>query len=302
MYSLYVVCVRVKNSKVQNNIQKGQETFLKTGTCQQPQSRQAKAISHREKNHCFPNLFNYFSILKISAMTQYRHLFFDLDNTLYDFDANAFLAMKEAFSQLKITPLLPSFEEYFRVYIRINDALWAQYREQKLPKEILRGKRHTDSLAEFGVMPPCPPHEIDDLYLQVMTTQTNLFPGTEAVLGELKKRGYKIHIITNGFKEVQHDKLANTGLNKFLTDVYISEEIKSPKPSHEIFEHAIKSSNARKKESLMIGDSWESDIIGAKNFGIDQVFYNPQKKEVDYTGFGQPTFTIYKLEELLKIL
>ncbi|MBN1925009.1 MAG: YjjG family noncanonical pyrimidine nucleotidase [Prolixibacteraceae bacterium] len=235
-------------------------------------------------------------------MPQYRHLFFDLDNTLYDFDANAFLAMKEAFRQLQITPLLPSFEEYFKVYIRINDALWAQYRDQKLPKEILRGKRHADSLAEFGVSIPHSPIEIDDLYLHIMTTQTNLFPGTEEVLGELKKRGYKVHIITNGFKEVQHDKLINTGLNKFLTDVYISEEIKSPKPSREIFEYAIKSSNARKKESLMIGDSWESDIIGAKNFGIDQVFFNPKKIEIDHTEYEKPTFMIFELKELLNIL
>ncbi|HPR32984.1 MAG TPA: YjjG family noncanonical pyrimidine nucleotidase [Prolixibacteraceae bacterium] len=235
-------------------------------------------------------------------MTKYRHLFFDLDNTLYDFDRNAYLAMNEAFDRLALTPLLPSFDAYFQVYARINEDLWEQYREKKLAKDILRVKRHADTLAEFGIAPSVSPLEIDDLYLQIMTTQTNLFPGTEEVLGELKNRGYKVHIITNGFKEVQQDKLINTGLQKFLTDVYISEEIKSPKPSREIFEHAIRSSNARKKESLMIGDSWESDIVGAKKFGIDQVFFNPRRVSIDDAKNGKPTFEIFDLKELLTIL
>ena len=233
---------------------------------------------------------------------KYRHLFFDLDNTLYDFDANAYLAMKETFTRLDIISRLPSFDEYFMVYSRINDALWAAYREKKVSKDVLRGKRHRDSLAEFDIQPVVSPTEIDDLYLKIMTTQTELFPNTKEVLTELKKRGYQIHIITNGFKEVQYDKLINTGLRTFISDVYISEEIKSPKPSKEIFEYAIKSSNARKKESLMIGDSWESDIIGAKKFGIDQVYLKLKDEQIDFDGYGTPTYTITELKELLIIL
>lgn len=234
-------------------------------------------------------------------MTKYKHLFFDLDNTLYDFDGNAYLAMEEAFKQLGLYEQLPSFEEYFKVYIPINTALWALYREKKMAKETLRGKRHADSLAKFGIQVE-DPIVIDDLYLKMMTTQTELFPGTLDILEQLQNKGYKLHIITNGFKEVQHDKLVNTGLQKYFTDVYISEDIKSPKPSREIFEHSIKSSNARKKESLMIGDSWESDIIGAKKFGIDQVFFKLYEEEIDYNGYGEPTYTIRNLNELLKIL
>jgi len=232
----------------------------------------------------------------------YRHLFFDLDNTLYDFDTNAYLAMKEVFEQLGIIGLLPSFEEFYSVYTTINDELWALYREKKILKDVLRGLRFERSLSEFGVIPQISFTDIDDLYLKFMTTQTNLFPDTINVLTELKKRGYILHIITNGFKEVQGEKLINTGLGKFMTNVYISEDIKSPKPQREIFEYAIKSSNARKKESLMIGDSWESDIIGAKNYGIDQVFFNPSKKGVDYSQYGKPTFLIEELTQLLVIL
>ena len=233
---------------------------------------------------------------------KYRHLFFDLDNTLYDFDTNAFLAMKEAFTQLGIIRLLPSFDQFFPVYTAINDELWALYREKKILKEVLRGERFERSLGHFEIYPTIPYTEIDDLYLKFMTTQTNLFPETIEVLTQLKNRGYNLHIITNGFKEVQGKKLENTGLGKFMTNVFISEDLKSPKPQREIFEYSIKSSNARKKESLMIGDSWESDIIGAKNFGIDQVFFNPSKQVVDYKPYGEPTFTIEELTQLLDIL
>lgn len=235
-------------------------------------------------------------------MARYRHLFFDLDNTLYDFDANAKLAMEKAFDQLGLLQKIPSFDAYFKEYIPINDSLWALYREKKIAKDVLRGKRHKDTLAIFNIIPEIMPTEIDDLYLKIMSEQTELFPDTIEVLTALKNRGYMIHIITNGFVEVQHEKMKNTGLDKFITNTYISEELKAPKPSKVIFEHAIKSSNARKKESIMIGDSWESDIIGAKNFGIDQVFFKLKNTTVDFNGYGAPTHTIYELKELLDIL
>lgn len=235
-------------------------------------------------------------------MLKYKHLFFDLDNTLYDFESNSYLALKQAFIQLGLFDKIDSFDAYFKVYSQNNEQLWVEYREKKIAKELLRGKRHKMSLQEFGVEHEINPIMIDDLYLKEMVTQTELFPQAVEVLTELKKRGYHIHIITNGFREVQHDKLQNTGLSEFLTDVYISEEIKSPKPSREIFEYAIKSSNARKNESLMIGDSWESDIIGAKNFGIDQVYFRLNNSELNFGTYGKPTYTITKLEELLNIL
>ncbi len=234
-------------------------------------------------------------------MSKYRHLFFDLDNTLYDFDKNAYQAMKMAFEQIHLIEQLPDFDTYFQEYLLINDALWAEYREKKISKDYLRGERFKRSLAIFGITPESEPTKIDDRYLQIMSTQTELFPNVIEILTALKNRGYQLHIITNGFKEVQHDKLINTGLGHYFTCVYISEEIKSPKPSREIFEYAIKSSNARKKESIMIGDSWESDIIGAKNFGIDQVYFDLLKTPVDYGVYGKATYTITDLNELLTL-
>lgn len=234
-------------------------------------------------------------------MPKYRHLFFDLDNTLYNFEANSYLAMKNAFEKLGLLQQLESFDTYFSTYIVVNDALWADYRQKKISKEFLRGKRHQDSLMHFGIVPDLPFTKIDDVYLEMMTAQTELFPDALAVLSTLKQKGYFIHIITNGFKEVQHEKIQKTSLSEYISDVYISEEIRAPKPSREIFEYAIKSSNARKRESIMIGDSWESDIIGAKKFGIDQVFFRLNNQAIDYGTWGAPTFTITRLTDLLDI-
>jgi putative hydrolase of the HAD superfamily len=106
-----------------------------------------------------------------------------------------------------------------------------------------------------------------------MAFQTRLFPGTIETLTSLRLKGYKMYIITNGFSEVQHDKLNNCGLDGFFSKVFISEEIQTTKPHRQIFEHALKSTNARKNKSIMIGDSWETDIVGAQNFGIDQIVF-----------------------------
>ncbi len=233
-------------------------------------------------------------------MPKYKHIFFDLDNTLYDFTSNSFKAMEDAFEKLQLTKQLPSFETFFSVYKGINDQLWSDYRQKKISKESLRGRRFQESLAHFGVKLDYDATKIDDLYLAIMPSKTILFPNTIEVLETLKKRAYKMHIITNGFKEVQSKKMKNTGLAPYFDKLFISEEIKSHKPSHETFEYAIKSANAKKSESIMIGDSWESDIEGAQSFGIDQVFFNIDKIELG--GKKAPTFLINKLEELLPIL
>lgn len=233
-------------------------------------------------------------------MPKYKHIFFDLDNTLYDFTSNSYKAMEDAFEKLQLTKQLPSFEVFFSVYKGINDQLWSDYRQKKITKESLRGRRFQESLAHFGVQLDYNPTKIDDLYLEIMPSKTILFPNTIEVLETLKSRAYKMHIITNGFKEVQSKKMKNTGLAPFFDKLFISEEIKSHKPSHETFEYAIKSANAKKSESIMIGDSWESDIEGAQNYGIDQAFYNIDG--INLKGKTAPTFVIKQLNDLLVIL
>lgn len=235
-------------------------------------------------------------------MKRYRHLFFDLDNTLYDFYTNSYLAMKDAFSSLGLMEKLESFDRYFEIYQRINEQLWADYRNKQIVKEELRKKRFAESLKEYRIDNFPDPLEIDNCYLSFMALKTELFPGTLDVVSELKRRNYQLHIITNGFREVQHHKLANTGLISFFGKIFISEDLKTTKPSPEIFEYALKSCNARKKESLMIGDSWETDVAGAQKSGIDQVYFIPFGEEYPFSEHERPTFIIRSLHELLTIL
>lgn len=205
-------------------------------------------------------------------MRKYDHIFFDLDNTLWDFASNSGVAMKQTLEQNEILPLLKSFEAFFEVYEEINHSLWNEYHQKKISKQKLIVDRFCISLQKFGITERNW-EELNRQYLKNMALQTILFTGTIEMLNSLQAKGYKMYIITNGFKEVQHDKLINCGINHFFTRIFISEEIKTTKPHRQIFEYALKSSNAPKKKSIMIGDSWETDIEGALNFGIDQVMF-----------------------------
>ncbi|HET6558174.1 MAG TPA: YjjG family noncanonical pyrimidine nucleotidase [Prolixibacteraceae bacterium] len=203
-------------------------------------------------------------------MRKYDFLFFDLDNTLWDFSTNARAALLQTFEELNYISDLGSFDDYFQVYEEINDSLWVDYRNKKVTKQVLIVERFSRSLSAFNITNKNW-IEINSLYLENMGKQTSLFPGTLEALRYLKEKGYRMHIITNGFKEVQYSKIHNTGLSPFIDKVFVSEEIHTTKPHREIFEHALKSSNALKKKSIMIGDSWEIDIEGAQGFGMDQI-------------------------------
>lgn len=205
-------------------------------------------------------------------MRTYDHLFFDLDNTLWDFTTNSRLAMEQTLIQNELSSRISSFEDFFEIYEQINQSLWSDYHSKKITKQKLIVERFSRSMHAFGI------HdydwiELNRLYLENMALQTQLFPGTMETLSILKSKGYQLHIITNGFREVQYSKLINCRLAGFFTKVFISEEIQTTKPHRQIFEHALKSTNAPKKRSIMIGDSWETDILGALNFGMDQVMF-----------------------------
>lgn len=205
-------------------------------------------------------------------MRKYDHLFFDFDNTLWDFATNSKLAMEQTIKENELTTRLPSFEAYFDVYEKINHSLWADYHKKQISKSELIVERFSQSLGQFGIS-NLNWQELNQHYLKNMAQQTSLFPSTIETLTELRNRGYFMYIITNGFKEVQYKKLKNCGMDVFFRKMFVSEELQTTKPSREIFEYALKSVNAAKKKSIMIGDSWDTDIVGAMNFGIDQIMF-----------------------------
>ena len=238
----------------------------------------------------------------------YTHLFFDLDNTLWDFNANSYDALYDAMKKMDILSGVGDYDRYFSVYHDVNERLWALYRDNKMTKNVLKGLRFEESLELNGTPMPGIGDAINEAYLAEMPKQLRLVPGAIRVLDYLHHK-YRMAIITNGFREVQVDKLDQSGLKKYFDKMFISEEVGAQKPHKLIFEHAVKSMNAPKKKSLMIGDSWDADIVGAMQFGMDQVYFcpNPEKlASLHEETSSQPTRTkttvINHLEQLIGFL
>jgi putative hydrolase of the HAD superfamily len=210
---------------------------------------------------------------------KYTHLFFDLDNTIWDFNSNSYAALYIALDKLQLLEKIGSYEEYFQIYAEVNERLWDLYRKGLMQKKVLSVQRFEESFEKHGTPVPVGGGAVNDAYLAEMPLQTRLVEGARKVLDYLHGR-YELAIITNGFKEVQFDKIKKSELSKYFRKIFISEDIGAQKPGKKIFEYALKSMNAPKKSSLMIGDSWEADIIGARNFGIDQVYFNPSMEKI----------------------
>lgn len=205
---------------------------------------------------------------------KYTHIFFDLDNTLWDFERNSRNAMHVAFHLFKIDKLT-TFDLFFETYNRHNHSLWESYRNKEVGKKDLTYLRFQNSFDELDIK-DVNADEMNTLYLTEMPKQRELNEGAIEILNYLKKKRYHLNIITNGFKEVQYKKIESSGLAPYFDKIFISEDIKSPKPERGIFEFSIKSTNARKINSIMIGDDLDVDIMGAVKYGIDAILY--QKK------------------------
>lgn len=226
---------------------------------------------------------------------KYKHLFFDLDHTLWDFDANARTVLKELHDQLKLTERgVHDFDLFHTSYLQHNEKLWARYRKGYIKQEELRLKRMWLTLLDFKIADEALAKEMGDLFLDMLPTRTILFPHTVEVLQYLTDKGYGLHLITNGFEKTQHSKLKSCSIDHFFKAVVTSECSNSLKPQKEIYEYALRKAGATAEESIMIGDSIEVDIIGAMNAGMDQVHANFINAPQEVT----PTYTIRTLKEL----
>ena len=210
---------------------------------------------------------------------------------------NSKTALESLFDDF-LNPLSTSFEGFHKTYVDVNTLYWAQYRVGRVTKEELRVGRFRDSLQRFGVEDETLSETLADQYVKRSPYQTALFPKAIETLEELKDKGYEMHIITNGFEEVQHVKIKESGLAPFFSEIITSEQVEVRKPHPKIFKHAISRAQTDPKESMMIGDNLIADIIGAKDFGMDQVFFNPESVPHE----EDPTYEITELNELNKIL
>lgn len=229
---------------------------------------------------------------------KYKSLFIDLDDTLWDTYNNNKECLKELYADYDMGRHYASFEAFFAIYMPNNIELWAKYRNGEINRQTLIIERFRFVFRPLGVEDPKEILKINDHFLQRTTLQTRLIPGASELLEYLRPK-YRLFILSNGFREVQDLKLKNSGLSPFFERLILSEDACIQKPHKGIFDYALVTTNSRRAESLMIGDSWDADIVGAYNSRIDQIWFNP--KSEPERGFV-PTHTVKTLDEIKHIL
>jgi len=221
-------------------------------------------------------------------MNHINHIFFDLDHTLWDFEKNSALTFQQIFNEEQINCPLSSFLE---VYVPTNLVYWKRYRNNEISKEELRYFRLKEVFTKVGFnASDALIHRVANRYIDILGTQKYLFDGCLEVLDYLSKK-YELHIITNGFEEVQNNKLVNSGIAIYFKSVTTSEDVNAKKPDPRIFECALQKAKATKRESLMIGDSLEADIEGANAFGLQSIYFG---NDVNYPGLKVDKLVLLK--------
>ncbi|MCB2409829.1 YjjG family noncanonical pyrimidine nucleotidase [Hymenobacter lucidus] len=228
----------------------------------------------------------------------YRHLFFDLDHTLWDFEKNADETLRTLFDQHALGRFgLFTVEEFINRYRDVNHALWRMYQNNQISQQQLRSVRFVRTLTRLGLSEEDVPFNISQQFTDLLPRKSAVFPFTHEVLDYLQEK-YTLHLITNGFKDIQHIKLTSSNLTDYFQEVITSECSGYLKPDARMFSHALERTGATAAESLMIGDNLECDVLGAYNAGIDQVYFNPDKRR----HFASITYEISCLSELREFL
>lgn len=228
----------------------------------------------------------------------YRHLFFDLDHTLWDHHTNSRSTLQKLYDKHGLEERSAElFDNFWQSYVSINDELWGLYRQGGITKEALRVERFHRSFSGIGIKDRAFCKNFEEEYMHLCPREKGLMPGVRELLDYLVGH-YELHIITNGFAETQDIKLEHSGLKPYFGKVIASDEVGITKPQAGIFVESLKRVGASRKESLMVGDNLVADIVGARNCGIDQVFYNPAAVKHD----EKVTFEVRELMEMQSFL
>ncbi len=229
---------------------------------------------------------------------KYKHIFFDLDHTLWDFNKNSSETLIYLFEYYSLKDKLKcNQEDFINRYSEINAQLWHLYNLGKITKDDIRKMRFHQLFETFSYYNSCLASEIDITYLATCPDKSALIEGSLEILQYLFQK-YDLHIITNGFYDTQIRKIKASKLDMFFKTVTTSECSGFTKPSKKMFTHSLKQAKASYKESIMIGDNLITDIRGAKSIGMNQVFLNQTRK----THRHKPTYEINALLELKNIL
>lgn len=232
-------------------------------------------------------------------MKNIRHIFFDLDNTLWDHRKNAYLTLQEIFEREGVKKKYDlHFEDFHREYFTINENLWAKIRDGEIDKEYLRKHRFYDSFLFFGIDDLELAMKFENNFLDEILNFNELVPGSFELLEYLSNKGYIMHILSNGFKEVTYRKAELSGIKGYFKNIISADEINIRKPNPEIYQYALDLAGAKKEESIMVGDDWIADVQGALSFGIDAIFFDVFNDNYE----GENFTSIKKLVEIHHIL
>jgi putative hydrolase of the HAD superfamily len=223
-----------------------------------------------------------------------KDVFFDLDRTLWDFETNSHLALSQLFTEFGLTHKIEHSGQFIEDYNRINEYHWDLYRRGLTTKEKLRIDRFYEALLLHGVDDVKLAADYCEAYIQRCPELTHTFPGTHDTLEELRKMGYQMHIITNGFSEVQYRKMENCGILSYFDVIVCSDQVGVNKPEPEIFHVAIQQAQAQAGQSVMIGDHPEIDVLGANAAGMRGILFDPEHQYAQHNSIEK----IQRLEEL----
>ena len=223
----------------------------------------------------------------------FKHIFFDLDHTIWDFDKNSKFTFKKIF---QLNNINLDIDVFLEAYLPINTSYWKLYRANNISKQDLRFGRLKDTFKSIDLnISTKLIHKLSEDYIKFLSTFNFLIEDSLKVLEYLNKK-YTLHIITNGFQEVQNEKLLNSNIYHFFSTITNSEMVGVKKPNKKIFQVALDKANANKTNSIMIGDNLDADVIGALKFGMSSILFNFHKEDVP-----ADIDSIDKLDELIKL-
>ncbi|MCD8301778.1 MAG: YjjG family noncanonical pyrimidine nucleotidase [Prevotellaceae bacterium] len=238
----------------------------------------------------------------MTDMRRYCDLFIDLDDTILDTRGNSELAMREVFGHYGLERYFGSFEAFNQPYWRENVMLWTDYAAGRISRDylIVERFRRPLSLGKGLEVTPELCLEMSDFFLRACSTKGGVIKDAHKVLGYLRARGYRLHVCSNGFHEVQYKKMEAAGLRDYFQSVVLSEDAGANKPAWEFFDYALRQAGASKETTLMIGDNFVTDMEGARKAGLDVMFFNQHPDE--FTAPAPVNYEIHALGEIMRIL
>lgn len=234
---------------------------------------------------------------------RYKDLFIDFDDTLYDTYNNANLALKETFGLFHLEQYFPDPKAFYDAYWTTNMDLWRQYSKGEITRDYLIVERFRRPLTTSDRLEVTEKLclEMSDVFLDCCASKSGVIEGAHELMEYLREKGYRMHMCSNGFHEVQYKKLTACGLKSYFDTVILSEDAGANKPSPLFFDYAFKMSGACRTETLMIGDNIQTDILGALNARVDAMLFNRWRINLSESAIT-PTYVVKTLEEIKNIL